>query len=678
MKIRTYLLISYLIILGILAAGMLAIADMTLCSLSCTSLRAAHEGVVKLNQLNYELSRKILTTYAQRLVEAKAEETATTLSTMLAGRKSYDYDQMRGDPELKRVAAQYMETWDGGVAGYLTLSDKKGISILHPDGSVQGEDLIQWKKEYPEFWKLVEGSFTKRKVKGYYTFIDKENRPRRRYQVRVWVPGTPFVAVAIVNIDEYFTPVQEKMKNAGLNAEALVQKSIEHATESSRQKMVLFASAGVLCLLLLAGLFGIGFARAVSRPIVGLRDGVRSIGSGDLEFQVPEKGAKEVRDLARSFNELGSRLSSYIERRDFVRDTFGRYMTKEIADKLLESEDALVLGGEAREITILMSDVRGFSALSADMRPDVLIDILNVYLSRMIDTLLEFEGVVNEIIGDGILAFFGAPVEMEDHSARAVACALKMQRAIEEVNAQNKERGYPILEMGIAVVTGNVVVGNIGSDKRCKYGAVGADVNLAGRVESLALGGQVLINRSTYEKVADQVIIRDSFSVEMKGLPNPVEVYDVVGISGTYGIQLNTVEEEAVELRTPVPALLQRLSEKVVHHEETDVTIRSISLSSTVFSCPSDLAPRDDVKCTLVSHQTGDLIGELYAKIASVKQSDGMNLVTARFTSLSSGAEDFIRKLCGSAEADSRVRANKGHWVRGTGKESRKPVFQSP
>lgn len=673
MKVRTLLLVSYVVIFGILAAGMLTIADMTLCSLSKCNLRTAQNGVRRLNEINFDLSKKILTNYGQRMVEAKAEETATALSSILAGKSNYDYDQMRRDPELKRLATRNVETFNG-IAGYLSLTDKKGISVLHPDETVQGTDLVQWKDRFPEFWNLVEESFSQRKVKGYYTFIDKENRPMRRYQVRVWVPGTPFVAVAIVNIDKYFTPVQEAMRNAGRSAERQVQASIGEATNDSRRKMVLYAAAGVVSLLFLAGLFGIGFARAVSEPIVRLRDGVRSMGSGDLEVQVPAEGAKEVKELAESFNELGARLTDYIARRDFVRDTFGRYMTKEIADKILDSEDALVLGGETREITILMSDVRGFSALAADMQPDDLIEVLNAYLSRMIDTLLEYDGIVNEIIGDGILAFFGAPADMEDHPARAVACALQMQRAVEEVNACNKERGFPMLEMGIAVVTGNVVVGNIGSDKRCKYGAVGANVNLAGRVESLAVGGQVLISRSTYEKVSDIALVRNQFSVEMKGLLHPVEVYDVIGILGNYEIQLDPEKDEAVQLEKPIRALLRRLSEKVVDDDECDATITSISMKGAALSCTCDLALWEDVRCTLISHKIPIVAGQLYAKVTSVERRESTNRVTVRFTSLSDHAENFIRNLCKAAEVDYRFRVNNGDWVQGTRKENDEPT----
>jgi class 3 adenylate cyclase len=301
-----------------------------------------------------------------------------------------------------------------------------------------------------------------------------------------------------------------------------------------------------------------------------------------------------------------------------------------------------------------MSDVRGFSALAAEMRPDDLIEILNSYLSRMIDTLLEFEGVVNEIIGDGILAFFGAPTDMKDHPARAVACALKMQRVLEEVNAHNKELGRPSLEMGIAVVTGKVVVGNIGSDKRCKYGAVGANMNLAGRMESLAVGGQVLITRATYERVADMVLLQNSFSVELKGLPEPVEIYDVMGIAGPYGIHLKPVHDRVVELDTPIRAVFQKLSEKVVDQEERDVAISQISLKGAVFSSRFDLAVRDDLRCTLASHESLGAACQIYAKVECVELWGGANRVTVRFTSLSKDAEMFIRRLCEADKANYR------------------------
>ena len=216
---------------------------------------------------------------------------------------------------------------------------------------------------------------------------------------------------------------------------------------------------------------------------------------------VPERGVREVADLAHSFNELGQQLTEYIEKRDFIRDTFGRYVTQEVVTKLLESEGALEMGGETREVSLIMSDLRGFTAIIAEMDPEQVITFLNRYLSKMIAILLDNRAVIDEILGDGILAFFGAPEPLEDHPARAVACALSMQAAMDEINAENEADGMPRLAMGIGVNTGSVVVGNIGSERRTKYSVVGSDVNFASRMEAFALAGQVLISASTYSRV---------------------------------------------------------------------------------------------------------------------------------------------------------------------------------
>ena len=176
-----------------------------------------------------------------------------------------------------------------------------------------------------------------------------------------------------------------------------------------------------------------------------------------------------------------------------ARDTVERYLSDEVAETLLSGPEATRLGGERRRVTILMSDLRGFSALSERLPPERVVDLLNIHLGVMGDVITEFGGTIDEYIGDGILVLFGAPAEREDHALQAVACAVAMQRAMREVNERATAAGLPRLQMGIAVNTGDVVVGNIGSEKRTKYGVVGSPVNEAGRIESATVGGQVLI-----------------------------------------------------------------------------------------------------------------------------------------------------------------------------------------
>ena len=192
---------------------------------------------------------------------------------------------------------------------------------------------------------------------------------------------------------------------------------------------------------------------------------------------------------------------------ELVRRAFGRYVSEEVATSILQSPEGLELGGEEREVTILMSDLRGFTALAARLTPQEVIEFLNLYLEAMVDVISRYEGTIDEIIGDAILVIFGAPLACDDHAAKAVACGLAMQLAMTEVNQRLAAKGAAELEMGIGIHTGRVIVGNIGSLRRTKYAAVGSNVNLAGRIESFTTGGQILISENT--RASDQVAAAD-------------------------------------------------------------------------------------------------------------------------------------------------------------------------
>ena len=207
------------------------------------------------------------------------------------------------------------------------------------------------------------------------------------------------------------------------------------------------------------------------------------------------KSKDEVGKLTQAFNDMMEGL----RQRDFIRETFGRYVTKEVVEQLLETPDGLKLGGENREVTIMLSDLRGFTPLTEHLEPDQVVNLLNRYLERMESIISEHQGTINEFLGDAILTFFGAPVHHADHAQKAISCAIAMQLAMPDFNAQNEAVGLPPLSMGIGINTGNVIVGNIGSQNRAKYGVVGHTINLASRVEGSAMGGQVLITESTFE-----------------------------------------------------------------------------------------------------------------------------------------------------------------------------------
>ena len=174
----------------------------------------------------------------------------------------------------------------------------------------------------------------------------------------------------------------------------------------------------------------------------------------------------------------------------FICETFGRYLTDEVVATVLDSPTGLQMGGEKRKITMLMTDLRGFTSLSERLPPERVVALLNRNLTTIVSVIKQYRGTIDEFIGDAIFVIFGAPIWQEDDAQRAVACAVAMQLAMTSVNEQNKQDGLPEIEMGIGVHTGQVVVGNIGSAERTKYGVVGSQVNLTSRIQSVTTGGQ--------------------------------------------------------------------------------------------------------------------------------------------------------------------------------------------
>lgn len=235
-----------------------------------------------------------------------------------------------------------------------------------------------------------------------------------------------------------------------------------------------------------------------------------------------------------------------------LRKTFGRYLTDEVVANLLEHPEGLKMGGERRSITILTSDLRGFTALSERLSPEEVVKILNFYLGKMADIITQYQGTIDEFMGDGILVLFGAPTTRPDDAERAIACAIAMQQAMAEVNETIKTWGLPDLEMGIGINTGEVVVGNIGSEKRTKYGVVGSQVNLTYRIESYTTGGQILISEKTLHTAQIDIKINGQKSVSPKGVKQPITIYDVGGVGAPYDLYLVKEEEQFFPLENPI------------------------------------------------------------------------------------------------------------------------------
>jgi adenylate cyclase len=214
----------------------------------------------------------------------------------------------------------------------------------------------------------------------------------------------------------------------------------------------------------------------------------------------------------------------------FIRNTFGRYLSDEIVDALLESPQGLRLGGSACTVTILMADIRNFSWICENHEPEQVVQLLNNYLGAMSSIIMAHNGTVDEFIGDAILAIFGAPVGREDDALRAIACALDMQEAVAGINDRNRALGLPEIGIGIGLNTGKVVAGNIGSERRSKYGVVGHTVNLTARIEAFTTAGEVLAAQSTIAEAGVAVETGRRFTAQPKGMAGEVTVFAITGM----------------------------------------------------------------------------------------------------------------------------------------------------
>ncbi len=278
--------------------------------------------------------------------------------------------------------------------------------------------------------------------------------------------------------------------------------------------------ASLMVVLLLIGLV----TRPIVRSIEELSESAKQVEEGNYSTKVMANRSDEIGQLQRRVNKMIEGL----RQRDLIQRLFGRYVGGSIAAELLKNAENLNLGGQEKTVTILMADLRGFTSMAEKLKPTEVVRLLNKYLSRMTETIENSRGVVIDFYGDGILAFFdGADSNVTAHALDAVDAAMRMQRTLLTVSQENRAEELPELSMGIGIHTGPVVVGNIGSEKRGKYGVVGSAVNTAKRIESIAERGVILMSDQTYSVLGDQVEIVRELQVKLKGLEGTRELFEL-------------------------------------------------------------------------------------------------------------------------------------------------------
>jgi adenylate cyclase len=237
-----------------------------------------------------------------------------------------------------------------------------------------------------------------------------------------------------------------------------------------------------------------------------------------------------------------------------TRATFGRYLTDEVVAQLLESRDGFKWGGNRQQLTILASDLRGFTALSERLKPEEVVQIINIYFRQMSKVIICYGGTINKLMGDGMLILFNSALSQENDAQQGIACAIAMQLEMQNVNQILNELGFPNLEMGIGLNTGEAVVGNIGSEEHTEYTAIGCEVNLAFRIEACTTGGEILMSETTKNAAAPALLkLQPVKRIKVKGFQATKKIYKVLGIGSPYHLFLPNDTEILLPLNYQFP-----------------------------------------------------------------------------------------------------------------------------
>lgn len=288
------------------------------------------------------------------------------------------------------------------------------------------------------------------------------------------------------------------------------------------------AAVGITLFALAAAFF---LARGLASPLVELEAAARRVRLGDLTVEVPVRGTDEVGRVAQSFNEMVSGL----RQRDQIKGLFKRYLAPQVVDELLKHPEKAAPGGERKLLTVLFSDLVGFTSMSEQLSPEELVALLNTYFEQATGVLTLHGATLDKFIGDAIMCFWNAPLPLEDHAARACLTALDLLAVVDRLSPVFEARGLPRLDCRIGINTGHAVAGNLGSSAAQDYTVIGDTVNLASRLEGAAkvYGTRTLVSEDTLLAAGGVVLARELDLLRVKGKQQPVRVFELVGPADT-------------------------------------------------------------------------------------------------------------------------------------------------
>jgi len=310
-------------------------------------------------------------------------------------------------------------------------------------------------------------------------------------------------------------------------------------------------------------------------------------------------------------------------------------------DNILEKESRT----KTSEVTILLSDLRGFTAMAEQFPAASVVEMLNRYFSKMSEIIVtDHGGMIDKFMGDSIMVIFGARTGRSDALERALSCAVHMQIAMDEVNRENESLGLPALYMGIGINTGTVITGKVGSNLHSEYTVIGDEVNLASSIVAFSLRGQILISENTYQRAKDYIETGDPTTVFVKGKKDPVSLHELLSIKQPSQLFVPRRElRRSPRINIDMPFTYQHVDGKEILPEKYKGQIIDIGYNGLFGALPEQLEVFTEIKLTIALSMLGDEMSDIYAKVLRTKKQNGQYLTNFEFTSIHIYAKKAIK-----------------------------------
>lgn len=432
----------------------------------------------------------VLNTVKKRIIY----DTWITMATLAenAALISEDPIILNDDLALQQVIANFRQNEDI-LESYIVNPD--GVFVAHSDNAVLLEG-----KTFTDIVKNAESQHTRERSRIYEV---------QHHEESVFVVKAPIYKknsdVILGNVEIVFS-----------------KKNIIRVVNNVLLYILIFVTASIVAISVFIWLM----VAWLNKPIEHLTRGVEEVSKGNYDVYIEQLTHDEIGELTQGFNHMAKNLKD----KELIKEMFSKYLSPDIADYLLKNKENIALGGETRYLTVMFTDIRGFTAMSEEFSPEDIVKFLNNYFTEMVAFIFKNKGTLDKFLGDGILAVYGAPLDLPEHPLCAVRTAVQMMRYMDEYNKKRAEWGLRPLYIGAGINTGAAVIGNIGSKQRSEYTVVGDSVNTASRIQGLTGQNEIFISESTCRDVMDFVNIEYKGEYKVKNKKEPIKIYKVLGM----------------------------------------------------------------------------------------------------------------------------------------------------